>query len=296
MNFELLVERKQRNPLRKRELRSSNVYDWFSPENFQLYKDYYLNTPYNKLENDNDRVIRRKYEGYLKTSEELADKYLKYEVNRIHSDIKRTATKKYKKIYEYQGVQVFLDEENVDDVDYVSGSYNYRMVQNSVLFMLMYVKDILPNKKPKVVITSLQKHPYTGKYYHEDNPSAGMAGNKLMFIDQYYVDSPDVWVHEYAHWVADLIPTQTQDMLINAFKKFVDIYYKKSKLRNPMKRGKEISDVERQNISEKLGFPRYGLSNHDEFFAVLIENWKKLPPTKLTYKFKSLVKNVLTRL
>jgi hypothetical protein len=162
--------------------------------------------------------------------------------------------------------------------------------------MLTYVRDILPNRKPKIVITSLEKNPYTKGSYDPNNPSAGMAYSKFIFIDENHMDDSVYYVHELAHWVADLIPKQTQEMLIKAFRKFIDLYYKESKLRNPAKRGKDLSESERITIADKLGFPEYGLTNHDEFFAVLIENWKQLPNTKLTYKFKSLVKNVLTRL
>lgn len=75
----------------------------------------------------------------------------------------------------------------------------------------------------------------------------------------------------------------------------LNIYYKKSSLKKP-KGNKPLSDLEIYKISQALGFPRYGITNPDEFFAVLIENWKQLPNNKLTYKFKSLVKGILTRL
>jgi len=72
----------------------------------------------------------------------------------------------------------------------------------------------------------------------------------------------------------------------------IDMYYiamKKGK-------GKTITPTIRSNMSKKLGFPEYGLLNSDEFFAVVIQYWKQFPNNKMTYKFKSLVKNVLTRL
>lgn len=296
MPFKLFLERKQRNPLRKAELIASGELDYLSPEFFDKYRNYYKNYPPESMDEEDDRIIKRKYENLLKSSEELANSYLDSEIRNILKFVVRQSTKGYKKIYEYQGVQVFLDEANVTDLNYAPGSYNYRMVKNSVLVMLVYMRDILPNRKPKIIVTSLKKNPFTGKSHSMDDSSAGMAGNKLIYIDEMYVDDNAVWVHEYAHWVADLIPTQTQDMLIKAFKKFIDIYYKSNKVRNPTKRGKELSEGEKLKIATKLGFPEYGLTNHDEFFAVLIEMWKQLPNTKLTYKFKSLVKSVLTRL
>jgi len=170
------------------------------------------------------------------------------------------------------------------------------MIKHNVLVMLVYVRDILPNRKPKIVITSLEKNPYTKGSFDPTNPSAGMAYSKHIYIDEYHKEDSVYWVHEYAHWVSDLIPNQTQEMLIRAFKKFLDIYYEGSKLRKSSSRGKPLTDSERIKIADKLGFPEYGLTSHDEFFAVLIENWKQLPNNRLTYKFKSLVKGILARL
>jgi hypothetical protein len=307
--FKLFVERKQRNPLRKDELISSGVFDYFSPENIEKYRRYYREYPVEKMDNVNDRTIRKKYHNLLKSSEELANQYLDSEIKKEYKDAIRIRTKPFKKIYEYQGVQVFLDEENVENTDYTPGSYNYRIVRHSVLVMLVYTRDILPNRKPKILITSLKKHPYTKTAYDPKNPSAGMAGDRLIFIDENYVDNDAIWVHEYAHWVAGLIPKQTKQMLINSFEKFIELYYNKEipkevtnkktngnkKPVNPLRRGKELSIRQKGIIAKKLGFPEYGLTNHDEFFAVLIENWKQLPNTKLTYRFKSLVKNVINR-
>jgi hypothetical protein len=242
-----------------------------------------------------DKVIKKKYENLLKSSESLADKYLDYEIKKVVNGLKRPVTKKYKKIYEYQGVQVFLDEVNVVDADYSPGSPNYRAVAHSVLVMLTYVRDIIPNKKPKIVITDLAKNEYTKKYEDPNDPSAGMAYKKLIYIDEKYIDVPDYYVHELAHWVADLIPDQTQQMIINAFDKFIEMYYKSTK-KKKIDDVKKLTNTQRANIARKMGFPKYGLIDHDEFFAVLIEQWKQLPANKLTYKIKSLVKNILTRL
>jgi hypothetical protein len=294
--FRLLFERKQRNPLRKAELVASGDFDYLKPEFWDKYKNYYRKYPVEQMDDESDKIIRRKYENLLKSSEDLAEKYLDSEIKKLIEKLKRPTSKNYKKIYEYQGVQVFLDEENVDDTNYTPGSYNYRILQHNVLVFLTYVRDILPNRRPKIVITSLDKNPYTKNSFDDTNPSAGMAYSKFIFIDQYYVDEAAIYVHEYAHWVADRIPAQTQKMLMNSFKKLIDLYYKTSNIRKSSARGKELTDKDRAKIAEKLGFPEYGLTNHDEFFAVLIENWKMLPNNKLTYKFKSLVKSIITRL
>jgi hypothetical protein len=289
--FRLYFERKQRNPLRKEELITSGKLDILGPDVLESYKEYYRKYPIDRMEDTEDKVIKLKYDNLIKSSVELAEKYLDTVIKNLIKSIGREKTKSYKKIYDYQGVQVFLDEDNVNDTNYGVGSYNYRMVKHSVLVMLTYIRDILPNKSPKIVITSLKKNPFTKSYYNSKEQVAGMAGDKLIFIDEMYIDENALWVHEYAHWVVDLIPTQTQSMMISAFEKFLDIYYigKHTKPKNITKR-------ERYKIAKHLGFPEYGLTDHNEFFAVLIENWKQLPNNKFTYKFKSLVKNILARL
>jgi len=294
--FNLFLERKQRNPLRKEELAASGSEDIMSPKFWETYRTYYRKYPVESMPDPSDQVIKRKYDDLFKSSEALAEKYLDSEIMKIINKLKRPTTKEYKKVYEYQGVQVFVDEVNVEDTNYAPGSYNYRMVKHNVLVMLTYVRDILPNRKPRIVITSLAKNPHTKDSYDPSNPSAGMAYSKLIYIDENHMDDSVYYVHEYAHWVADLIPAQTQEMLIKAFKKFIDLYYKKQNLKKSQDRQKELTDSQRIKIAAKLGFPEYGLTNHDEFFAVLIENWKQLPNNKMTYKFKSLVKNVITRL
>jgi preprotein translocase subunit Sss1 len=294
--FKLFIERKIRNPLRKEGLVSSGQFDFHDPRFLDQYREYYRKYPVEQMDDPEDQVIRRKYENLFKSSEELAERYLESEVQKVLAKMLRPTTKEYKKVYEYQGVQVFVDEDNVDDTNFSPGSYNYRMVKHNVLVMLVYIRDILPNRKPKVVITNLSKNPYTKSAFDANNPSAGMAYSKHIYLDESYFDDSVYWVHEYAHWVADLIPTQTQEMLRKAYKKMLNLYYKKMGLSKTKEKKTPPNEVQLAKMAAKLGFPEYGLTNHDEFFAVLIENWKQLPNNKLTYKFKSLVKSILTRL
>ena len=81
---------------------------------------------------------------------------------------------------------------------------------------------------------------------------------------------------------------------MKAFNEMLDYYYKLSKKKRVD--SSEITDAMRARIAKKLGFEKYGLTNHDEFFAVLIENWKVLPNNRITYKFKSTVKSILMRI
>lgn len=293
---QLLIERKRRNPLRQLHNKKIGEMDYNSPDFWNYYINYYKAYPPDQMDDDGDRIIKKKYENLRKSSEALADAYLESEVKKILYNFLRPSAKTYKKIYDYQGVQVFLDEENVDDTDYSVGSYNHRMLKHSILVMLVYTRGIIPNRKPRIVITRLDKNPHTKSAYDPHNPPAGIAYNKLIYIDEKYIDEPVFFVHEFAHWVADLIPSQTQQMLMTAFNRFIDIYYNTTKRKQKSPVVDKLTNSMRAKIAKNLGFPEYGLTNHDEFFAVLIENWRTLPNNKLTYKFKSLVKNVLARL
>ena len=162
-------------------------------------------------------------------------------------------------------------------------------------------RGILPNRKPRFVITSKQKNLRFRNLYSENPPA--IYRDRIIFIDQYSIDDPDIFIHEYAHFVADLISTQTQPILKKSYDELLDFYWKRAKKKKRSLQGDPndpISMAEtkkwREKISSKLGFPQYGLTNFDEFFAVMIENWHKLPNNAATYKFKSLVKDVINRL
>lgn len=209
--------------------------------------------------------------------------------NGYSTDHIKTTTKEYKRVYENQGVQVFVDENYVDPSDYERGKYNYRMVDASVRKMLIYLKDLLPNRKPKIVISELDNHPIT-----KDINAAGAYYDGVIFIDKNYIDQPEYYIHEYAHWLEDTVPRQSKQMIKNAFDSVLKMYYSAKKKR--IKTHEEISDAEREKIAKHFGFDRYGFTNPAEFFAVLIENWKNLPNNKIMYQFKSKVKQLISRL
>jgi hypothetical protein len=125
----------------------------------------------------------------------------------------------------------------------------------------------------------------------------------LIYVDQEFINKPKVFAHEIAHLVADLIPKQTQPLLKAAYDELLDGYFTESKTKRRTLQPKSNSPKSRMDaknlrvkISEKLGFPEYGLMNFDEFFAVLIEKWHDLPNNINNYRFKSMVKSVLNRL
>ena len=292
ISFKLFQERNLRNRLRKKELADLGERDYLNPESIQEWKNAIRFLSDEDFGLPETKKIKKLYDQWRKISAEKAERFLDLEATKFFNSLKRPKSANYKKIYENRGVQVFLDEENVPDKNYAPGSLNYRMVKNSVDTMLWYMKDLMPNKKPKIVITDLKTNPYVSDVY--DPKNAALYDAKMIFVDWKYADVPDHYIHEYAHYLADLIPTQTQKLLQDAYREMLNLYFQQTKRKKLDE--SEISDNIRQRISKKLGFPEYGLLNPDEFFAVLMENWKKLPNNKTTYKFKTLVKSVLTRL
>jgi hypothetical protein len=53
----------------------------------------------------------------------------------------------------------------------------------------------------------------------------------------------------------------------------------------------------RSQLAKKMGLPSdYAATNFDEWFAELITHWKKLPKDRASYRFKQILKKVITRL
>lgn len=294
MNLYKLLNEKIKNPLRKAFLSQSNIEPLFPKRGDKTmtklsWITMIMRTPIKMLPQEY-QGIKHQYETLKKQSVEDAIAYLEDQWEEYIAEIGQPKIEKefYEKVYEYQGIQVFVDRRYISD-NYSPGSYNWRIVKNAVSVLLEYTREILPNRKPRIIITVLSKNPMTRSVEDVDK-SAGMYYKKLILIDQYRMDNPKHLIHEYAHWIADRIPQQTEKMLAATYDKLLKIYF--SRIKRKAKTGEEMSEFMREKISQKLGFPYgYGLLNEHEMFAVLIENWKTIP-----YKFKLMIKNILTRL
>lgn len=292
MNLQDFLNKRVKNPVRKKFLFDNGYMSHISPEFKIGLVEFIKINEFDKIPDSERREIKRNYE-YLKTHlPPRAEPYLNTAMEEYAETCLKPKLGEYEKILDQEGVQVFLDRENVDQ-NYVPGSMNHRMVKFGVGMMLSSVRDILPNKKPRIVITDLSKNKHSKSIYKPKTPAMGMQFDRTMFVDWRYIDRPNVFIHEYAHYVADLVSNQTEELLIKAYKDMLDLYFRAAKRKRVD--STQITDKMRNQISKKLGFPVYGLTNHHELFAVLIENWKNFPNNKLTYQFKSLVKNVLTR-
>lgn len=296
MKFESLIEA-VKNPIRKQSLVGVEPIRGNFQNKAAEWKEYILN---GDLSNDPvHSKVRDQYLQFKKTFPDRADAWLNQQAKLYEDSHKREKTSGYRKIFEYQGIQVFMDQ--YVNANFPNDPKNMKTLSDSIRKMINDTRDVIPNRKPKFVITDGFKNPKFNTKYVK-NPAA-IYVDRLIFIDQNQINKPNVFTHEFAHFVADLIPTQTEPLLEKAYKELLDMYWKRAKVkkRNLMGDTKdEFKNAEaekwRQIISKKLGFPQYGLHNFDEFFAVLIENWKTLPNNTATYKFKSLVKGVISRL
>jgi len=297
MIFQQLVE-KISNPLRKKSLgdHPSNL-----EQSKQFLKDWKDSIIAGVFADDEDKAIHAKYQQYKNQFPERADKWLDKMAKYYADQFLRSKVEKGSvKIYEHKGIQVFLDNSVTESFD--EGSKKLEVLKSSVDNLASYIWDILPNRKPRIVITNSKTNPLFSGTYAED--PIGLYYDRIIYIDQYNINNPKTFIHEYAHYVADLIPQQTKPLLQRAYNQMLDKYWRKYKVKKQRLEPEDPSDSEqselakkwRMKISTKLGFPQYGLMNPDEFFAVLIENWKEFPNNSATYQYKSIVKNVLTRL
>lgn len=306
MKFNLFLERRLKNPLRKQRLKDEGIKDFGDWD--KLGNEWVHYVKYGELDpNDEiDQKFAKIREQYLKLKKLLhprAEAFLQMEKQKYLDGLKSSRIKKsFVKIYEAVGITVYTDEYITED--FSKNSLNYRMVVNSVRVLQNYVRDILPLKKVSIVITNLKTNPQANYQKTTSLDISGLYYDRVIYIDQFSVDDPDIFIHEYAHFVEDSVSSDNKVQLLKSYKNLLDIFYKKRKIKrlklqptdpsNP--EDVRITDANRLKISKILGFPEYGLTNAEEFFAVVIENWKKLPNNKYGYRFKQLVKNILTRL
>ena len=241
------------------------------------------------MESEEDKITRSSYDNLLEVYPEKAPIFLNNEFNKYLKSLQKPSKSHYTPLLEYMGVKILVDLTTVDG-DFSKNSYNYRVLSSVIRKFVFYIKDLLPNRKPSFIITDLLKNPDTK--HHSDEKTGGLYFSDSIFINSKRMDDEELYIHEYAHYIADQIPTQTEILLKKAYQDMIDMYYTTMK----KGKGKSITPTIRSNMSKRLGFPEYGLMDSDEFFAIVIQFWKKFPNNKMTYKFKSLVKKVLIRL
>lgn len=293
-----------KNPLRKRELeengRISNMvyYNEYTTYWAEKIKDPEL------LSDGDDRAIQVKYMDYKNKFPDRANAWVQQLAEKKSADIylRNKVLSTNEKILEMEGIQVFKDDGV--DLDLSRNSKNYQDLEKSLRMLLINTRGILPNKKPRIVVTNPDNNRlFKGLKYAKS--ASGIYYDKLIYISQDHISDPYLFIHEFAHAIAASLPKNRQKMLDEAYGKMLDIYKRSAKIKGKlvlepksMNDAQSVRDAQnlRKEISKRLGFPQYGLMNSSEFFAVLIEHWNTLPNNAATYKYKQLVKQILTAL
>lgn len=289
-SFNIYFEKRTRNPLRKKELEDSghiNNKEWVEQEIEKF-------TPEEKKELRN--LSRRKYttpedvssfkqQLALKRRKELEGEYLKGK--------KRDALKLVKR---YRNVKIYADQ-------YVTNLKESKVHMFRTLWLLFSrYKDILPTRGFDLIITNSETNPDFAKMEHlgdKNSVAAGYYRDNQIFIDEKNVRNVDLLMHEYAHLLADRVSKQVEPILKKEYENMINSYFTELEGRKTRRRNLQgaRNKVNRQEVAKRFNFPDpYAATNFDEWFAVLIENWKDMPNNKHTYKFKSILKKVLNRL
>lgn len=287
IKFQLYFERRERNPLRKRELEKQGIgtnYAYVQKEKKNLPKEKLSQIrKMKKLGVEPERIETFKQAKIAEREKELTSQYLRTKINTPEL------------LFEKFGIKVYKDKYATEDLR--PGTYRYKMINFAVTKLVKDFKDVLPNRKPRIVVTDTSANPETADVTVtgvKESP-AGAYRDRLIFLDQNYVDDYDVLVHEYAHYVVDRIPKQTEPMLKAEYKKMLDEYFEKTTRRKALEGLR--NEKHRVAMAEKLGLPSdYAASNFDEWFAEIIRFWKQVPNTKESYRFKTAVKHVLNRI
>jgi hypothetical protein len=283
IDFLTFLERKERNPLRKRELEKSNRVD-------------------------NKKWVDDKSKDMSEVdSNQLKADYLSPKIGENH-----------KILLQREGIRVYTDEYVTIDHDKNSEMYYLMLEHVNILLgrqnkssaknslkpshkksnlpdQAYNFRDILPNKKPKVVITDFETNPVANNM----GSSAGFYFKKTIFLDQNSLNHEHLLIHEYAHYLADSIPIRTRKILEDAYKNLLTDYFKmrgqKGTSRNSLEG--DVNEKHRIAMAKHLGLPSdYASTNFGEWFAEFISHWrtfKQKPQTKEWYKMKQMVKKAL---
>lgn len=288
-SFEIFFE-KVKNPLRKKRLQRRK-YRLDNLEAFNNKIEEIKEDPTFKKMSEKFPERASKYIEKKKT--ELAPFYLKPKLNpNDHVVVK------------LQGFDVFFDK-SLPFTDNPTEFAKVKRRLNSTIYSAknVYLKGLLPIRKPKIVVSDLSS--FEDIAFRSDQSLSGFYRDGVIYIDEYSVHDTDTFVHEYSHFLADRVKSQTQTALRKAYNNMLDAYYnelnkkridlKDKRTDSPKTSAKKLQ--EREAIAQKLGFPsEYGLNDFDEFFAELMVNWKSMPLNAITYRFKKSVKEIINRL
>lgn len=285
IKFKLYYERRERNPLRKRELEREKT-----PSYIDVYKQEFRDTINSKKFQDTYKLLK------IRNPSAAAD-YLKQTEEKIKNKYLRTTIPKkdhIKLVYKGLEFNINRNEKFLHTPTYVKVKQD---IKKMVPKFLEDVRGILPLRRPKIIITPIKDNV---AYNPDVIDTPAYYQDKVIYIDPHDVHNHRILTHEYAHFIADSIPTESYPMIQQEYENMLDEYYRQMK----KKKSYELQDSSegnyekiRDSIAKKLGWPsEYTFNNPDEFFAEIITHWKYFPSNAITYKFKNAVKAVINRL
>lgn len=284
-SFDIFFEKREKNPLRKQELKDTKILSKQSVFKRELTK---------KLK---QQKVQDTYKLLKLRDPKLADNFLKQTEEKIRERILQPTVSKrnYVKLV-IQGIEINIKK----DEKFLNTPSRIKVVndlEKTIPQFLKNVYGILPLRRPKIVVTDIKDENIA---YDPKDITPAYYSRGIIYLDKDYTNRPDFLLHEYAHFIADLIPKQSYPMLLKAYTDMLDEYYKrikKKKTYNLQDTRKENYKAKRQKIAKLMKWPsQYSASNPDEFFAEIITNWKNVPNNVATYKFKNAVKQVITRI
>lgn len=285
-SFKIFFERRERNRLRKQELKDSGVPN---------YKDWVEQEKENLPPEEADKI--KKMEE-LKVPSELINKFRNAKKEEYEKSLKSDYFRSKAEgdfLFNLNGIKVFVDQ--YVDQDFSEKSLNRRTLKRIIGMLVNSYRDFIPNRKPKIVVTNTKTNPSLKNIdiIGSNNSPAGAYKDRIIYLDQFYVDNLEILVHEYAHFLSDRMSKQVEPFLRNEYKKMLDEFFERRTRRKNLegKRNKKL----RSQLAEKMGLPSdYAATNFDEWFAELIAHWKNLPKDRISYRFKQILKKVITRL
>lgn len=284
--FKVFFERRERNRLRKQELQDAGVPN---------YKDWVEQEKENLPPEQADKI--KKMEE-LKVPSELINKFQNAKKAEYEKSLKSDYFRKKVEgnlLFNLSGIKVYVDQ--YVDQDFRENSPNYRTLKEKIQMLVIDYKDLIPNRKPKIVVTNTELHPSLKNVNIVggiDSPP-GAYHDRIIYLDQSYVHDINILVHEYAHFLSDRMSKQVEPFLRNEYKKMLDEFFERKTRRKNLE-GKRNEKL-RSQLAKKMGLPSdYAATNFDEWFAELITHWKKLPKDRASYRFKQILKKVITRL
>ena len=237
--------------------------------------------------------------NYLKLKDPAkAEKYLSDAREAAYASKLRATIKsnKYELFFRHGPVKFFIDKN--DPILNTPGRIRLlRDLKSSITIFLDSIKGIVPLKAPRFILRDLSKDKiaYGASSATRNELAPAYYKDRIIYLDFHSVEDPNYMTHEYAHYIADLIPKQSEPILKTEYENMLDSFFSDTKKRTSM--GGQHNTNHRIRIANKLGLPSdYAVTNFDEWFAEIITYWKTIPNNVNTYKFKTAVKKVITRL